>query len=94
MSETQERKGGRKKGCSKFGGRKKGSQNVVTKALKEAILAALDEVGGQKYLVKVARDDPKTFCSLLGKVLPLQVTGEGDGPLVVEIVKFADQAAE
>ena len=51
-------------------GRPKGKQNKVTTELKDAILASFDAVGGQEYLVRVAKDDPKTFCSLLGKVLP------------------------
>ena len=34
----------------KTGGRKKGVTNKTTKAVKEMILAALDEVGGQEYL--------------------------------------------
>jgi hypothetical protein len=67
-------------------GRKKGVPNKATAALKDAILNAFSQVGGEAYLVTVAQTDPKTFCTLLGKVLPLQVTGADDGPvkLVVE----------
>jgi hypothetical protein len=67
-------------------GRKKGVPNKATAALKDAILNAFSQVGGEAYLVTVAKTDPKTFCTLLGKVLPLQVTGADDGPvkLVVE----------
>lgn len=46
--------------------------NKVTKQLKEMILGALDDAGGQKYLQERAKD-PKTqaaFLTLLGKVLP------------------------
>jgi hypothetical protein len=56
-------------------GRPKGVPNKVTTALKEAILNALDTVGGEQYLVKVANEDPKTFCTLIGKVLPMTVEG-------------------
>lgn len=56
-------------------GRPKGVPNKVTTALKETILAALDKVGGQDYLEKVAKDDPRTFCTLIGKVLPMTVEG-------------------
>jgi hypothetical protein len=55
----------------------------VTKELKEMILSALDESGGVEYLVERARD-PRTasaFLTLVGKVLPMQVTGEGGGPV-------------
>ncbi len=49
----------------------------ATKELKDMILAALDESGGVDYLVRRA-NDPKTasaFLGLIGKVLPMNVTG-------------------
>ena len=61
-------------------GRKRGSQNKFTRTLKDAILAALDEVGGQAYLVQQARENPATFLTLVGKVLPLQVKAGGEEP--------------
>ena len=73
----------------KTGGRVKGTPNKTTTALKEAILAALDTVGGQAYLERVAEEDPKTFCTLLGKVLPMQVSGDGGGPITLAI-KWAE----
>lgn len=68
------------------GGRKAGTPNKTTAALKDAILNAFATVGGESYLVKVAKEDPKTFCALLGKVLPMQVTGEAGQPVKLEIV--------
>jgi hypothetical protein len=68
-------------------GRPKGSQNKATAALKDAILNAFTQVGGEAYLVTIARDDPKTFCTLLGKVLPMQVTGEDGGAIQVTWLK-------
>jgi hypothetical protein len=65
----------------KTGGRKKGTPNKLTADLKKALLGAFDEVGGQAYLVKVAQDNQAVFCTLLGKVLPMQVTGEDGGPI-------------
>ena len=58
-------------------GRPKGSLNNTTAAIKEAIEGAFNEVGGQTYLVKIAHEDPKTFCGLLGKVLPAQINLAG-----------------
>jgi hypothetical protein len=58
-------------------GRPKGSENKISKELKEIILGALDDAGGQEYLAERARD-PRTapaFMALVGKVLPLQVSG-------------------
>ena len=57
----------------KSGGRKKGVPNKTTVAVKDAILQAFDSVGGEKYLVQVAENDPKTFCTLLGRVLPSEI---------------------
>jgi hypothetical protein len=47
-------------------GRKPGAQNRTTAAMKDAILGALDRVGGESYLAEIARKDHKTFCALLG----------------------------
>jgi len=72
----------------KTGGRKKGVPNQNTTALKEMILAALTGVGGIEYLMTQAGDNPAAFMTLVGKVLPLQVTGQDGGPLVVERVTY------
>jgi hypothetical protein len=62
-------------------GRPPGLPNKATRALKTAILNAFETVGGEEYLVRVAKEDPKTFCTLLGKVLPLHLAGDPDTPL-------------
>lgn len=67
----------------KTGGRTKGTPNQNTRAVKDMIIAALNAVGGEKYLAKQAEKNPKAFLALVGKVLPLQVTGEGGGPLQI-----------
>jgi hypothetical protein len=67
-------------------GRVKGSQNKVTRELKTMVLQALDKAGGVTYLTARAKD-PKTapaFLALLGKVLPLQITGDKDNPLTIQ----------
>lgn len=74
------------KGQPRTGGRKPGSPNLITVALKDAILNAFTKVGGEDYLVKVALADPKTFCALLGRVLPMQLVGAGDGPVRLQII--------
>jgi len=82
----------------KTGGRVKGTPNRTTALLKDAILRAADAVGedmqGKGKLVGyckfLAKSEPKAFAGLLGRVLPMQVTGEDGGALVVEIKRFAD----
>jgi hypothetical protein len=62
------------KGGPKTGGRKRGTPNKLTTDLKSAILGAFAAVDGQAYLERVARDDPRVFCALLGRVLPITST--------------------
>ena len=66
-------------------GRKKGVPNKQTTALKDMILAALDGAGGIDYLKAQAIETPAAFMTLVGKVLPLQLTGEGGGAIVLSI---------
>jgi hypothetical protein len=48
--------------------------------LKEAILLALDKLGGPDYLVALGRENSSAFASLLGKVLPTTLaTSESNG---------------
>jgi hypothetical protein len=83
---------GRKAGLPKTGGRKNGSTNLITRDLKDAILNAFVKVGGEDYLVWLSKKNPAAFSTLLGKILPTQLTGLGDKPLfpvgsfVVEVV--------
>jgi len=65
------------------GGSRKGIPNKVTADLKAMILAALDQAGGEQYLLSQAHENPKAFLSLLGRVIPLQVQGDKDNPLYI-----------
>jgi len=58
-----------------LGGRPKGSLNKNNQALRDMILGALNEQGGQKYLASVAQSHPQAFVALLGKVLPTTLDG-------------------
>ena len=75
-----ERKEGRNRGNAGKG-RPKGAANKMTRELKEMILEALEKAGGVEYLVRQADEKPVAFLGLVSKVLPLQVTGAGGGPL-------------
>lgn len=81
----------------KTGGRVKGTPNRTTALLKDAILKAAEEAGGDEGLVGYLRiqaiANPGPFMSLLGKVLPMQVTGADGGPIKVtrvELVALTD----
>ena len=78
-------------------GRPKGSLNRTTAAVKDMILQALDGAhkdGGAGYLKQQAKDNPTAFMTLVGKVLPLQLTGDGGGPIQTENVSYADAPDE
>lgn len=53
--------------------------------LLESLIGAFEELGGQAYLVTLAREDPKTFLALLGKILPYQAKGFGTGAVDITI---------
>jgi hypothetical protein len=63
-------------------GRKKGAKNRVGTDVREAVVQAFEAGGGYKWLVTQMRENPKAFMQLLGKVMPMQVTGAGDRPLL------------
>jgi hypothetical protein len=71
-------------------GRPKGVPNKNTGLIREMISQALDQAGGVDYLVERA-NDPKTasaFLTLVGKVLPVQLTGQNDGPIQVARIEL------
>jgi hypothetical protein len=73
----------------KTGGRKAGTPNKTTALLKDAILKAATDAGNGDlagYLQRQAQENPAAFMALLGRVLPLQVAGDPDNPLVLETV--------
>lgn len=71
-------------------GRRKGTPNKMTAALKDMILKALDEAGGIDYLVQQSEDNPTAFLTLVGKVLPLQVNGPGENGEHITAIRWID----
>lgn len=80
------------KGAPKVGGRKKGTPNKATAALKDMILTALDKAGGVEYLERQSTANPTAFLSLVGKVLPMTVSGEGGGPITLRVLTGVPRA--
>lgn len=68
-------------------GRPKGSKNLVTKSIKEAIEAAFDQVGGAAYLAKQAEGNPTAFMGLIGKIIPQQVQAAVSGSLELKRIE-------
>jgi hypothetical protein len=65
-------------------GRPVGSVNKVTKSVKDALTEAFDELGGVPSLVRWARMQPTDFYKLWSRLLPIQITGNAGGPIVVQ----------
>jgi hypothetical protein len=78
-------------------GRPKGAPNRTTALLKDAVLKAAETAGGGEpdglvnYLVEQAKRNPAPFLTLLGKVLPTQVSGEDDKDIRVTIRQIVEE---
>ena len=68
-------------------GRPKGVPNKNTALLKDMILQALENKGGVDYLESQADSNPTAFMTLVGKVLPLQLTGADGGAILISKVE-------
>jgi len=72
-------------------GRPKGSPNKATKALKDMILGALDDAGGQDYLRRQSIENPTAFMTLIGKVLPMSINADVKAEMGVTIRRFTPE---
>lgn len=68
-------------------GRPKGVPNKATKALKDMILGALDDAGGQDYLRRQSIENPTAFMTLIGKVLPTTINADVNGEMKTTVIK-------
>jgi len=63
-------------------------------SVKEAIENAFTELGGMSYLVHVGRNDPRTFCALLSKLLPTKLANADGSPLLAALTELTDAQLE
>lgn len=61
--------------------------------MKDVILGALSDAGGEAWLVEQARKSPVAFMALIGRVLPLQVNDGGADPMVQTVVNHIYESA-
>lgn len=79
-----------KKGHSKLpgSGRKKGVPNKFTSDMKQAVMEAFNILGGAQFLVKVGKSkapaNRRAMVGLFGKMLPLQLSGENGGAIIIQ----------
>lgn len=76
----------------KTGGRVSGTPNLISGKVKQALGAALDnyEGGPVAYLELIRDTERKVFCQLLGRILPRQMVGKDDEPLIPKPRTHAD----
>jgi hypothetical protein len=65
-------------------GKPKGAINKVSRSVKEALTEAFDKMGGVPSLVKWGRLNQTDFYKLWTRLLPIQITGNDGGAIVVE----------
>lgn len=75
-------------------GRQKGTVNKLTVSIRDAIEHAFEELGGTSYLVHVGRNDPRTFCALLSKLLPTKLANADGSPLLAALTELTDAQLE
>ena len=69
-------------------GRRAGTPNKTTRSVRDALVRALEataEDGGEEFFTDLRDSDPKTFATLVSKLIPNQthITGDEGGPVVI-----------
>ena len=62
-------------------GRKKGVPNRSTRAIRDMVMGALDDAGGQRYLAEQAKANPVAFLGLLRATMPKDVVVDAGATL-------------
>lgn len=75
-------------------GRKAGVPNRLHADLKQMILSALHQVGGEAYLAEQARSNPAVFLALLSKLIPRENSADYKTGLTLNVVTGIPEAIE
>jgi hypothetical protein len=70
-------------------GRKKGSQNKLTKTVKETVLSVFNKLQDdpKNNLTKFAEKYPRDFYNIAAKLIPTELTGAIDNHITLQIVR-------
>lgn len=87
---------GFEKGHSKIGGREKGSQNKLTKTVRETILDAFNKLqeDPKVNIISFAKDYPRDFYQIAAKLIPTEIRGTINTSDEVDYSKLSDEALE
>lgn len=66
-------------------GKPKGTQSKLTTSAKAAFAAAFEKIGGAENLAAWAQDNQTDFYKLFARMIPVEMTGEGGGPVECSI---------
>lgn len=75
------------KGQPKIGGRKKGSRNKTTLAIKAVLQQAFDDIGGVEALVSWGKDNRTEFYRIWSKLIPNEIKNADGEAFRVGIVE-------
>jgi hypothetical protein len=94
---TVEREDGEKKRSNLFApgnpGKPKGAQNKVTRTIRQAVMESIEPgnchpEGLAGWLIERARggiEDRKIYAAVVSRVIPIEITGEGGGPVKIDL---------
>ena len=68
------------------GGRKPGVPNKISGAAKDNIAAVFVRMGGTAAMARWAKKNQSEFYKLYARLLPVEVTGEGGGPITLQLL--------
>lgn len=74
------------------GGRKKGATNLVTRTVKETVLAAFNDLqeDPKANILKWGKDNPTEFYKIAAKLIPTEVTATVENKGKVHILTLPD----
>lgn len=75
-------------------GRPKGLQNKLTVEVKEMVRGALEALGGQEYLTAQGQANPTAFMTLVGKIIPSELSATVKSDVIINIVEFKKEMLE
>ena len=69
-------------------GRPAGIPNKTTRALKQALEESFEQLGGTRWLVELAKSEPRAYASLLAKLLPSQLNMDANVMHAEQIIEI------
>lgn len=68
-----------------------GAKNKVTQSMREAFKEAFDNMGGAEALMEwgMRQENRGAFYALASKLIPIEVSGEGGGEIVLKFIQGA-----